>query len=918
MAEDNKKSIDELQTSADSLLARLNVSLGGEAAKADGAEGKPAGASKVNAGENAPDDKFNALYEKYLGESPSQNGAGGDFESLHGRIVDLQKESGGETPKIPDVDESIKQAETFSETLPENSAETGKSASEDDEYWAMMKTVHITAPKKDETKQNTAAPTADTAEVDTDKLRKNIEDAESYVEQNYSGEPETEPDAEPVENVDSYSTNPNIKREKKGLFSSLFHTRLGNTGEYVKAGEKAPETSDGEAKAFDRSTAAAKKDYKAVTAEVKKAEAPSEDTKRLSDTAMMMMAFGYEPEKKEETAEKEPKSFDEYSFSDTEELSRASDMGDTSMYKTEVVSMKSAVTEMMDKPSIEYIEKDSSKEIFGEFRKKFNSLRLRMVICAVLALGLLIWEFILPIAGVEIETPVLITIDWIMTIACAALVGDRLIYAAKRLFKFGFDADSVTLIMFFLSVVTSLVSLFAADTWATVTLYNFTFAICALFNLLSAFLTLNRDIYAFKIISSDKAKRVFVRRPKNECLRENAAFGEYLNEASEVCTTEKTEFISNFFSGTQEEPKNRKPLKFILPAVFGFSLIIFLISILAIEGCDFYQSITNAYVAFLMTAPLSVFLSFAYSAYLGSARAYSHGAAILSEATPEKYGDTAVITFTDEDAFPADRIKLKSVKVLENNNIETVIYYASSVFSKIGGPLAKVFKSASLETASSENVEIKELSDFGIDAMVDGKHIVVGQPEYMENQCFEITKEPSDEECSGKTNRRIMYLACDEVVIAKFYIQYNTSPDFIYIVKHLYESGICVAISTIDPCIDDDILYKNRLDPERYAIKIIKGSEPEGTLERVSAFDCGIASTGALKGMAKTLMLCDRLSNLVRTNLAMKIVSAVIGAVIVGLVIGAGAMSGFVSIIPAIYQLFWMIPMYLVSKVYIR
>ena len=70
--------------------------------------------------------------------------------------------------------------------------------------------------------------------------------------------------------------------------------------------------------------------------------------------------------------------------------------------------------------------------------------------------------------------------------------------------------------------------------------------------------------------------------------------------------------------------------------------------------------------------------------------------------------------------------------------------------------------------------------------------------------------------------------------------------------------------------------------------------------------------------MVKTLMLCDRLSNLVKTNLAMKIVSAVVGAIIIGLVIGAGAMSGFVTIIPALYQLFWMIPMYLVSKVYIR
>ncbi len=33
MAEENKKSIDELQTSADSLLARLNGQLGAEASK---------------------------------------------------------------------------------------------------------------------------------------------------------------------------------------------------------------------------------------------------------------------------------------------------------------------------------------------------------------------------------------------------------------------------------------------------------------------------------------------------------------------------------------------------------------------------------------------------------------------------------------------------------------------------------------------------------------------------------------------------------------------------------------------------------------------------------------------------------------------------------------------------------------------
>lgn len=910
MAEENKKSIDELKTSADSLLARLNSQLGAESAKTDGAEERPASSPATG---GLTDEKYSELYEKYLGGKPSESvSGGGDYESLHGRIVDLQKESGGETPKMPDVDESIKAAETFGAGLPDDVPAEGKTSAEDDEYWDMMKTACVTPVKKEETPAAAEIPSTDTVEVS--ELQKNIEDAENYVE-NYTEEPAPEP--EPVKNVDNYSTNPGIKhhREKRGLFAGLRREKPENTGEYKTTGEKTV--------TFDRVTKPEKPSDsdKVVTAEVKKPTPEPSDKKNLSDTAMMMMAFGYEPEKKEkEEPEETPHSFDEYSFSDTDDISKTTDIGDTSLYETEATALKGAVTEMMDKPSIEYTEEDGSKKVFAQFREKYNSLRLRMIICAVLALGLLIWEFILPIAGVELDAFILISVDLLMTVACAVLVCDRLIYAGKRIIRFGFDADSFTLVMFVLSVITSLGAVFTAadDAFATIRLYNFTFAICALFNLLSAFLLLNRNAYAFKIISADGTKRVFARAPRTDCPRENLAFGEYLNDASEVCKVEKTEFISNFFSGTNEEPKSRKPLKIFVPAVFGISFIVFLISIIAIDGCDFYQSMTNAYVTFLMTAPLSVFLSFAYSSYLGAARAYSHGAAILSEATPEKYGNTAVMTFTDEDAFPVDRIKLKSVKVMDNNNIEKVIYYASSVFSKIGGPLAAVFKAASLDTASSDNVEIKELSDHGIDAVVDGKHIVVGQPEYMENQCFETVKEDSDAECMGRTNRRIMYLACDEVIIAKFYIQYNTSPDFIYIVKHLYESGICVAISTIDPCIDDDILYKNRLDPEKYAIKIIKGSEPEGTLERISSFDCGIASTGSLKGMVKTLMLCDRLSNLVKTNLAMKIVSAVVGAIIIGLVIGAGAMSGFVTIIPALYQLFWMIPMYLVSKVYIR
>ena len=62
MAEENKKSIDELQTSADSLLARLNGQLGAEASKPE----QDVGAATPDDGHSGglTDEKYNELYEK--------------------------------------------------------------------------------------------------------------------------------------------------------------------------------------------------------------------------------------------------------------------------------------------------------------------------------------------------------------------------------------------------------------------------------------------------------------------------------------------------------------------------------------------------------------------------------------------------------------------------------------------------------------------------------------------------------------------------------------------------------------------------------------------------------------------------------------------------------------------------------------
>ena len=214
-------------------------------------------------------------------------------------------------------------------------------------------------------------------------------------------------------------------------------------------------------------------------------------------------------------------------------------------------------------------------------------------------------------------------------------------------------------------------------------------------------------------------------------------------------------------------------------------------------------------------------------------------------------------------------------------------------------------------------MEIVSLSENGVEATVDGAQVVIGQGAYMDNQCYNTTYEAGDELYEGDTNKRILYLAKDNVVIAKFYLQYNASADFIYIVRHLAEQGICIAVTTADPGLDSDLLKKNKLDPDTYPIKIIKPIMPAETLDRISAYDAGIVSTHDAKGLIKTLIACEKARNIGKTNLAIKLISVLIGAALTVLLTVTGNSDKMLPIYPALYQLFWMIPMYLVSKIYI-
>ena len=565
-----------------------------------------------------------------------------------------------------------------------------------------------------------------------------------------------------------------------------------------------------------------------------------------------------------------------------------------------------------------YVSFDQNPEVLQEYRGKYNSVRIRMGISAALALLLLVFENI-GIFGIQLPDFMLhrafsVPFEWTVIFVAGALACDVLWSALKKMVKFEFEPASVTLIAFVLSAAATLSVLFTDNTEPK--FFNFPFVLCVFLNLLEVYFSLRKEIFSFKIISSAKKKHAVTLMKPADTAPEAEEFADYLSEDSQFYRVSETEFVDGYFAKKKHAPKMYKKLRVVLPIAFVAAIAAAVLSVV-LRSAGVYEALVNGYLTFVMCAPVAVFFANELPMYLSTVNAYSHNSAILGDCAPEMMENMSSVSFTDKDVFVSgDSVRIKGVKVIGSNRIDNIIYYATSVFELVGGPLAKVFKQASLENGAPESAEVRVVSSKGIDAMVDGKHIVLGVHQFMDAQCFNPVREAGDEKWEGKTNKRILYLACNEDIIAKFYVEYNVNPEFVYLVKKLAKAGVCVAVRTSDPCVDIELFAKNKLTPEQYPFRVIKGADALEESASVSASKTGLVAAGSLKGLIKTILVCDRLRNVQRTNFVIKTVAAAIGLIVMGFLIGMGiSVFGAWSLYFALYQLLWLVPVYIISKI---
>jgi len=441
--------------------------------------------------------------------------------------------------------------------------------------------------------------------------------------------------------------------------------------------------------------------------------------------------------------------------------------------------------------------------------------------------------------------------------------------------------------------------------------FHFPVALCLLLTMIGERLDLRREIMAFNIVSSKRTKFALEKLDIRDAELETRAFDEFLPQSPSIFKINKTSFVDGYFRRTKTYPSLKLVLNAFLPAALVALAIGFLVGVFKFR--TWQDAVMLGYTVFSFSMPASIFLTFGLPAFKASKLAYGMKSAFVGEAAIDEYTTAASISFDDREVFPTGGVKLRSINVFGSGRIDTVIYNVASVYAVLGGPLADVLNVVTADFGHSENTEILVIENEGVEAIVDEHHLYIGKADYLRKHGFVPVSDPDDEEIEGGGDLNIMYLVCDDEVVAKLYVRYRIDPEFEVTLKNLYRSGICVGIKTVDPNINDAML-STRIRLSKYPVRVLKYSDITDSRRGSDRTDSGIVSKKSAKALLRTFTLCDKVKHVTRTNLVVNIITMAVGLILSLAVALLGSIAGISSVYVALFQLFWLIPVYLLSR----
>ena len=577
----------------------------------------------------------------------------------------------------------------------------------------------------------------------------------------------------------------------------------------------------------------------------------------------------------------------------------------------------------------EFVDKTQIPKIRKEFRDKKISLWVRFTVCTVLTVLLMIFENIPLITklftGTEqqfagVFDPAVYPVVYIMVslqlmlLACFCAV-DEITAGVKNIFRGTPTPSSMTALLTLGGIVYSAVLAVTVVSPNEPVMFNFVTAVSAMLTLICAMYNNKRESMNFAVIANRKPKHIVRRLPDEESEGEARAFAES-EDACDVMKIEKTDFIDGFFARlSRPDPSTGVFMTFAMSASVAIAVLFGIF--VNLRGGDNTSVCRVVYSAMLMLAPLSAYVTFSYPMYRANIAAKEYDSAIIGDASLEEYSNASIISFDDKNVFPSYSVKVQNMRIYNNARIDRVLYYAASVFAYAGGPLQDVFEVATKDMGVSQNVKIFDTEAGFLATQVDGVNIIFGSSRNLQSRGLEIPEGALRDDVDLSDELSIMYMFRENKLVAKMYIKYVMDSDIDLILKQFSGSGLYVCVRTFDPNIDEAMIA-TKAGMKNMPLKIVRYSSADEVGRYEEKVDSGLVTCGSPKSLLQVITYCGKVLHTKKTDIALGVLSVMIGAAILILLLLAESLSVLSSLLIVLYQLVWLIPITIASKVFIR
>ncbi len=581
---------------------------------------------------------------------------------------------------------------------------------------------------------------------------------------------------------------------------------------------------------------------------------------------------------------------------------------------------------------VELSSHDQFRAVRNRYKQEHKVMKFRLLGTLILTVALLFFETFTALSDAGSITlggalninryPVVnIMISLQLVVLACSLSWHRLLVGLRDAVMFRPSPISVSSVAILCCVIYDVIMAIIAPDMGLRT-YNLTAAVFLLALVLNDYMNLSREIRAFNTVSTRKPKFALTSDGVSPHLHDEAVVnaisgGDAIPAWEKNFEVKSVNFIENYFRRTNVSSFSSRSLNLIIFPFVALAIILGIISFMS--NGNAVAAFNIAILTVVVGMPLSSVLIMCYPIFAAVRYLFKKDATIVGDPSVEEYSDATSVVFCDKDVFPMASTIMRGIKLYDNEDAS--IYYVLSnltkFYSRVGGPLKEVLAQTTSEVHSPDSAELVRVEEDGVEAVIDGNiNMLAGQRYFMERNGIWVDNDPDDVRMAGE-GVSALFVVLDGKLCAKLYVQYDIDHSFEDIINSLASENIDTYIKTTDPCIDDALLA-SKLRISRFPAKIIKRELAEPSDGSIESADSGIVSRSALGGLADAVVLCNRIKRVRKTSRSICVVSSVIGVLVMVFLAMFSSAPDILSIYTVIYQIFWLIPMMLFTKLFIK